>query len=126
HRSNHPSVENPCHYDRASRCLRMPGEAMNPKAFDLSRRPYWIIAGIVLIGFALRLHVVLGSVYHFDEEREWIPFARSISFTPGEVNLPARVISHPILPAYFIKVGSLIGGENPFGFRLMSVIAGSA
>jgi predicted membrane-bound mannosyltransferase len=99
---------------------------MNLKAFDLSHKPYWIIAGVVLIGFALRLHVVLGSVYDFDEAREWIPFARSISLKPGEVNLPVRVISHPILPAYLIKVGSLIGGENPFGFRLMSLLAGTA
>jgi hypothetical protein len=83
-----------------------------------------MLVGILIAAFALRLHVVLGSTYHFDEEREWIPFAQSISVAPGNVNLPIRAIAHPILPAYFIKLGSLIAGENPLGFRLMSLLAG--
>ena len=91
----------------------------------ITRKQAWILAGVVLAGFLLRLHVVLGSTYHWDEEREWIPFARDISLEPGNVNLPIRAISHPILPAYLIWAGSLIGGDNPFGYRLMSLLAGS-
>lgn len=84
-----------------------------------------MLAGIVLAGFLLRLNVVLGSTYHWDEEREWIPFARDISLEPGNVNLPIRAISHPILPAYLIRLGSVVGGDNPFGYRLMSALAGA-
>jgi len=91
----------------------------------ISRKQAWILAGVVLAGFLLRLHVVLGSTYHWDEEREWIPFARDISLEPGNVNLPIRAISHPILPAYLIRLGSLLGGDNPFGYRLMSALAGA-
>lgn len=100
--------------------------SMSPSAFEPAKRAYWILGAIVLAGFALRLHVVLGSTYHWDEEREWIPFAQSISLEPGNVNLPIRAISHPILPAYIIKLGSLVAGENPLGFRLMSLLAGTA
>lgn len=97
---------------------------MSTRSFDVMSKSRWILAGILLIGFALRLNVILGSTYHWDEEREWIPFALSISVEPGEVNLPIRAVSHPILPAYLIKLGSLVGGENPFGFRVMSLLAG--
>lgn len=98
---------------------------MNAKTLDLTSKQQWILAGIVIAGFLLRLNVVLGSTYHWDEEREWIPFTDSISFEPGAVHLPIRTISHPVLPVYLMKLGSVIAGENPLGFRLMSLLAGS-
>lgn len=98
---------------------------MNPGTFESIRRSRWILAVIVLAGFLLRLHVATGSVYHWDEEREWIPFAKSISVEPGHVHLPIRAISHPIMPAYIIKAGSVVLGENELGFRIMSILAGT-
>jgi hypothetical protein len=92
----------------------------------VSTKQRWLFAGILLGALLLRLYVALGSTYQFDEEREWIPFARSISFDPDALNLPIRAIAHPILPAYFIKVGSVLAGDNPLGYRLMSILAGVA
>jgi 4-amino-4-deoxy-L-arabinose transferase-like glycosyltransferase len=42
------------------------------------------------------------------------------------LNLPVRTIHHGAISAYFIKLGTLLVGENALGFRLTSIVAGSA
>jgi 4-amino-4-deoxy-L-arabinose transferase-like glycosyltransferase len=82
---------------------------------------YWVI---LAAGLALRFYLASVSTYLWDEEREWIPVAESISFEPGSLNLPIRGEFHPTLPAYFMKAGSLLLGRNQLGFRLFNLLVG--
>ena len=84
----------------------------------------WVPWAIVACAVAVRLYLVLSTVYLWDEDREWIVLARSISLDPGSLHLPLHGYTHPVLPAYFMKAGTLIFGETPIGFRLLSAIAG--
>jgi hypothetical protein len=72
----------------------------------------------------MRLFLVLNTTYLWDEDREWIILARSISFTPSTLSLPIQGDTHPILPAYLMHMGTLLWGENPLGFRFFSLLAG--
>jgi 4-amino-4-deoxy-L-arabinose transferase-like glycosyltransferase len=76
------------------------------------------------VALAARLLLALTSTYLWDEDREWIRLASTISFDRGAPSLPLQGDTHPVLPAYFIHLGSIVAGENPLGFRLLSVIAG--
>lgn len=80
---------------------------------------------IVGVALAARLLMVLTSVYQWDEDREWIRLANTISFDPAAPHLPLRGVTHPVLPAYFIHLGSLLLGAGPVGFRIFSVLAGA-
>lgn len=83
--------------------------------------PFWVIVGVAL---AVRLFLILNSTYIWDEDREWIILARSISFSPDSLSLPLQGDTHPVLPAYMMHLGSLLWGENPLGFRFFSLVAG--
>ncbi|HEX5041708.1 MAG TPA: glycosyltransferase family 39 protein [Candidatus Polarisedimenticolaceae bacterium] len=85
----------------------------------LARR-LWIPLLLVAVALAARLLMVLTSVYLWDEDREWIRLANTISMD----HLPLRGVTHPILPAYFIHLGSLVLGANFLGYRVLSVVAG--
>jgi len=75
---------------------------------------------VFLLALVLRLHVLLSTVYLWDEDRDFIPIARSISWS----HLPIREFQHPLLPAYFIRASSLLLGETIFSFRFPSLVAG--
>jgi len=79
---------------------------------------------IIATAFALRLYSILVSTYLWDEDRDWIILAESISLQQENFNLPIRGYHHPILPAYLIKAGSILLGKNPVGFRFSSLLAG--
>lgn len=90
-----------------------------------NRRETRILLAIALVAAAIRLFLVLHSVWLWDEDREWVILARSISLEPGAVHLPIHGDTHPILPAYFMRAGTLLFGETLLGFRLLSVVAGA-
>ena len=94
--------------------------------FRRPRAPVWLVVLLFGAALAARLLLVLTSTYLWDEDREWIRLATSISLHPGSPHLPLQGDTHPILPAYLIHLGSLLVGENPLGFRLLSLIAGLA
>jgi 4-amino-4-deoxy-L-arabinose transferase-like glycosyltransferase len=83
-----------------------------------------ILWTILLIALILRLYLASTTSYIWDEEREFLPIAQSISLSSDSLHLPIRTQNHGALPAYFIKAGSIIGGENVLGFRLSSILAG--
>jgi hypothetical protein len=68
--------------------------------------------------------MITSSVYLWDEDREWIPLASTIRFDPENLNLPIQGRTHPVLPAYMMRLGTLLWGENPLGFRFFSMLAG--
>ena len=79
---------------------------------------------ILVVGVAIRLYLASATSYIWDEHGDWIPIAERISLKPGNVYLPVHDFQHPSLPAYFIKAGSMLLGENRIGFRFFSLLAG--
>ncbi|MAE61340.1 MAG: hypothetical protein CMJ49_08300 [Planctomycetaceae bacterium] len=82
-------------------------------------RVLWLI---LLVALAIRLFMVLTNTYQWDEERDWIPLAIEVSDKLAQGDVLIRGQYHPALPAYFIRLGSFLGGENPLGFRLSSLV----
>jgi hypothetical protein len=89
-------------------------------------RPPALLWAIAALALAVRLGVALDTAYLWDEDREWIRLARTIVLDPSAASLPLQGFTHPVLPAYFMKLGTLALGDGPAGFRLLSVLAGSA
>jgi hypothetical protein len=80
----------------------------------------WLFWSIPATALVMRLYLALSTVYIWDEERDWIALANTISYK----NLPLHGEYHPALPAYFMKAGSVLLGRNPLGFRFFNLIAG--
>src|SRR6185295_12764269 len=55
-----------------------------------------------------------------------IPLSRTISFTPGALNLPLRGENHPALPAYLVKASGEFFGRDQPGYRMLSLLLGLA
>jgi hypothetical protein len=85
-----------------------------------------VIQVILVAAFLLRFYAAATTVYIWDEDREWIPVAQTISFAPGAIHLPVRTLNHGALSAYFIKLGTLVFGDNQIGFRALSLLFGTA
>ena len=79
---------------------------------------------ILLAALLLRLQFATTEPYIHDEENASIPVSQSISFAPGNLQLPIRAENHPALTAYFVKVSSELFGTSPLGYRLIHLIAG--
>lgn len=84
----------------------------------------WVLFGVLLLAFGLRFYLAGATTYLWDEERDWVLLADSISFSPGNWNLPIRGDYHGALSAYFIKFSSLLFGRSHIGFRLVGLISG--
>jgi 4-amino-4-deoxy-L-arabinose transferase-like glycosyltransferase len=79
---------------------------------------------ILLAALLLRLNFATTAEYIHDEDNASIPRSQSISFALGNLHLPLRGQNHPALPAYFVKVSSVLFGTTPLGYRLVHVLAG--
>jgi len=79
---------------------------------------------ILLAALLLRLYFATTAEYIYDEENASIPRSQSISFAPGNLELPIRGQNHPALPAYFVKASSILFGTTPLGYRLFHLLAG--
>jgi 4-amino-4-deoxy-L-arabinose transferase-like glycosyltransferase len=83
------------------------------------------LGAILLVALALRGYLALSTAYIWDEDREWIPLGRSISFAEETRHLPWRSVSHPALSAYVLKATSTVLGDHALGYRAGFVIAGT-
>ncbi|MBM3779748.1 MAG: glycosyltransferase family 39 protein, partial [Acidimicrobiia bacterium] len=81
-----------------------------------------IAAAIVLVALALRVHVASSARYIHDEDNNYIPLAKVISFEPGNLNLPMRAENHGAYPAYLVKASGALFGTSPLGYRLLHVL----
>lgn len=88
------------------------------------RRVLFSIFCLIVLGLATRGYMAATTTYVWDEDRDWIPVARSISLSTTNIELPVRAGQHPALPAYFIRMGSVVVGDNPVGYRIGSIVAG--
>jgi len=83
-----------------------------------------ILVLILLAALGLRLYFATTAEYIHDEENASIPRSQSISFDPGNLQLPIRGQNHPAMPAYFVKASSVLFGTTPLGYRLFHLLAG--
>ena len=80
---------------------------------------------LILLG-ALGVRVYLASTreYIHDEINTAIPLSKTISFDPTNLHLPLRGENHPAMPAYVVKVGSVLFGTSRLGYRAMHLLLG--
>jgi 4-amino-4-deoxy-L-arabinose transferase-like glycosyltransferase len=95
-------------------------QAINTQASD-SNTLRWLVA-IAVAAFLLRVYGIAGLPYNYDEPRN-VEIISSISFS--EFHLPLRSFQHPPLSVYLLKAGTLVFGENHFGFRVMNALVGA-
>lgn len=87
-------------------------------------KTHWQFIFVLLIAFLARLLFSGNTVYMWDEERDWLPLARQISFNLNDLNLPIRGDHHNALSGYLIKFSGLMFGESHIGFRFFDIVAG--
>ena len=80
------------------------------------------LAAILLVALVLRLHLAGTEAYVHDESANSIPLSKTISFTPGQLELPLRGQNHGALPAYVVKASSTLFGTTPLGYRFVHVL----
>ena len=85
-----------------------------------------VLLAIVFVALGLRLQLAATEAYIHDEDRTAIPLSKTISVTPGQINLPLRGENHGALPAYVVRTSSAIFGETRLGYRTLHVILGLA
>lgn len=91
----------------------------------MGRRSSRIDVGFLLILLAalvLRVHLASSEPYIHDENNTAIPLSHTISFSPGNLQLPIRGENHGALPAYLVKASSTMFGTTPLGYRLVHVL----
>jgi 4-amino-4-deoxy-L-arabinose transferase-like glycosyltransferase len=85
-----------------------------------------VLLAIVFVALGLRLQLAATEAYIHDEDRTAIPLSKTISVTPGQINLPLRGENHGALPAYVVRTSSAIFGETRLGYRALHVLLGLA
>lgn len=84
------------------------------------------IAALTIVSFLIRVYKLEVPDRQIGDEVYYVPDARSI-LGQNEQGLPIDPRSgHPPLGKMLIALGMLAVGDNPFGWRIMSVIAGTA
>ena len=81
-----------------------------------------VLAAILLVALVLRLHLAGTEAYVHDESATSIPLSKTISFTPGQLELPLRGQNHGALPAYVVKASSTLFGTTPLAYRGVHVL----
>ncbi len=81
---------------------------------------------LTLISFLLRVHRIDTPGNLIGDEIYYVPAARNILGWNEEGVPQDRVVAHPPLGKMIIALGMLLFGDNPFGWRITSVLAGTA
>jgi 4-amino-4-deoxy-L-arabinose transferase-like glycosyltransferase len=79
---------------------------------------------ILLAAFAVRLHLATSREYIHDEINTAIPLSKTISFAPGSLHLPLRGENHGALPAYVVKISSILFATSRLGYRGTHLLLG--
>ena len=89
----------------------------------LGRYYIFLLVAVFIFGIFLYFY---GSTYpaFIDYDTDWIVFANSISFAPDNLVLPVFGSGHGPLTAYLIKISGILFGNNAFGWRVFSILAG--
>ena len=89
-------------------------------------RPDRVLLLILFVALVLRVQLASTQAYIHDETNTSIPLSKTISFAPGDLNLPLRGQNHGAFPAYVVKVSSEIFGPTRWGYRGLHVLLGLA
>jgi hypothetical protein len=89
-------------------------------------RPDRVLLLILFVALLLRVQLASTQAYIHDESNTSIPLSKTISFAPGDLNLPLRGQNHGALPAYVVKVSTEIFGPSRWGYRGLHVLLGLA
>jgi 4-amino-4-deoxy-L-arabinose transferase-like glycosyltransferase len=81
----------------------------------------WLVA-LAVVAFLLRVYGIAGLPYNYDEPQN-VEIISSLDFSG--FHLPLRSFQHPPLSVYVLKTGTVVFGENPFGFRFMNALVGA-
>lgn len=85
----------------------------------------WFAVFLTLLAFGLRIYKIHIPDRLIGDEVYYVPAARSI-LGQNEAGVPRDAgYAHPPLAKMIIAVGIALFGDNPFGWRIMSVIAGT-
>jgi 4-amino-4-deoxy-L-arabinose transferase-like glycosyltransferase len=84
------------------------------------------LLALLLVALLARTDLANIRTYIHDESNNAIPLAQTISFAPGNLNLPLRGQNHGALPAYVVHVSSTLFGTTRLGYRMLHVILGTA
>lgn len=82
-------------------------------------------AAVVLAALALRLGLAASNLPHSDE-LVWMRLAQRAEFTSGFSRLPAHGDQHPPGQVYWGALGAAVFGRNLIGYRIVSVVLGTA
>lgn len=91
-----------------------------------------VLLAILAAALAVRIFIALTAPYVHDEENTHIPLSKTISLTPGAVNLPIRGENHGALPAYVVRASSALFGTlfatlfstTALGYRALHILLG--
>ena len=99
-----------------------PDEGLHPAVHDSDPWVWCLVIPLVFAGLA-SIRLTVPSAPYFDEIH-YLPAARDIlaAFGGGEVPYDNR--EHPLLGKALIAAGIAIAGDNPLGWRMMSLVAG--
>jgi 4-amino-4-deoxy-L-arabinose transferase-like glycosyltransferase len=87
-----------------------------------SRTTRVVLVLILLVGGGLRLLSAVRAPLEGIETYEYIPTAMTLSWD----HHPIRAAQHGAVPAYLIRASAVAFGDSTLGFRMFSVLAGTA
>lgn len=80
------------------------------------------VLGSLLVGaVALRLLLAMNAPFIHDEANTHIALSATISFAPGDLQLPLRGENHGALPSYLVYASSALFGTSPLAYRALHV-----
>lgn len=82
-----------------------------------------LVLFLLVIAFAIRIYAGTRPHYIYDEVK-WVDLAEQCSVENGKVRLVCHGYQHPFLPAYLIKLSSIIFGKGFLGYRMLNILAG--
>lgn len=88
-------------------------------------RTWLALSLIVLLGFTLRLVLVVQSPFFFDEYK-LARIVDTMSFAPGSFNVPLHGDGHPPGQVYWSYLSTVVLGRNLIGYRAPALLAGTA
>jgi 4-amino-4-deoxy-L-arabinose transferase-like glycosyltransferase len=83
-----------------------------------------VLLALLLAALGVRVAMAATVPYVHDEENTHIPLSKAISLAPGRVNLPIRGENHGALPAYVVKISSMLFGTTPLAYRALHILLG--
>ena len=112
----------------ASDALDNREETPRARGYLLRFKEHWQVLCLVFVLLALHLSIVSYSKSYIYDEWHYVPQAVSIVHERGPQVLAAdpTFLDHPALAKLFIATGILAFGDNPWGWRIPSVIFGVA